>query len=423
MNLRLASLPVFLAAACTGGGPDQPPEIRSDLPRDRDPQISAEDFETQMAASSSFAADLYREARGEPGNLFMSPYSITTALAMTYAGAAGNTAVEMAATLHFDLPPEQLHRALNKLDLELESREAEASGDTIPFRLRTANALFAQAGYPFQARFLDTLAVNYGAGVRVQDFQADPDGARETINRWVEGETNDRIRDLLAPGTITTVTRLVLTNAIYFTAAWDDPFDAADTRDVAFQTPTGPVTVPTLHGFKEGTWGEGPRFRAAELPYDGGKLGMVIVLPDLLPDEVGDPLALLEAELTGDKLAEIDASLHEAQIELALPKFQYDAPLSLRRTLESLGMVDAFANADFSGIDGTTNLVITDVIHKGFVAIDERGTEAAAATAVIVGDTSVPEQRQLIVDRPFLFLIRDRPTGAILFIGRVVDPS
>jgi serpin B len=416
-------LALFFAAACDGSGTVAPPEIRSELPRDRNPSIAEDDFAAQMAASSTFAADLYRQVATEPGNLFMSPHSISTALAMTYAGAAGNTAAEMAATLHFDLPPAELHKAFNKLDLELESREADATGDTIPFRLRTANALFGQHGLPFQAPFLDTLAVHYDAGVHVQDFRTDPEGARETINGWVEDQTNDRIQDLLAPGTITEYTRLVLANAIYFSAAWADPFDDADTADAAFQTPAGPVTVATLHGRKLGTWGEGPRFRAAELPYDGGKLSMVIIVPDFLPAEVGDPLALLEADLTGAKLAEIDASLREAEVELALPKFRFEAPLSLRRTLQDLGMVDAFDAADFSGIDGTRNLAISDVIHKGFVAIDERGTEAAAATAVIIGDTSVPEQRQLIVDRPFLFLIRDRPTGAILFVGRVVDPS
>jgi serpin B len=264
--------------------------------------------------------------------------------------------------------------------------------------------------------FLDTLAVNYGAGLHVLDFLGDPDGSRTVINDWVEDRTNDRIEDLLPQGSITVDTRLVLTNAIYFSAAWDDPFEPGDTRPAPFTLADGStVDVPTLHQTSQSyRYGEGDGFRAAELPYDGEQLSMVVVVPD--------DLASFEASMTGATLAQITDSLEGAEVELALPKFDFDAPLGLKEHLMALGMKDAFLAADFSGIDGTRNLVITDVLHKGFVAIDEKGTEAAAATAVIIGETSVPEHRQLTVDRPFVFLIRDIPTGAILFVGRVVDP-
>jgi serpin B len=303
------------------------------------------------------------------------------------------------------------------------SRETEASGEHQPFRLRTANSLWGQVGKEFLAPFLDTLAVHYGAGLYVLDFEADPEGSREVINTWVEDVTEDKIVDLIPPGAIHEATRLVLTNAIYFSAAWATPFEVEDTAPRPFTTPEGAVDVPTLHQVAELGYGEGPRFRAAELPYDGGQLSMVVVVPELLPEETGDPLSLLEAELTGAKLGEILDSLQAANVTLELPKFQYDAPLSLRDTLSELGMVDAFTtDADLSGIDGTRGLVISDVIHKGFVGIDEKGTEAAAATAVIIDDSAAPEPAELIVDRPFLFFIVDRPTGAVLFVGRVVDP-
>jgi len=418
---RLASL--SLLAACAGPGVDSPPEVRSDLARDLAPSVTPEEQRALTAGNTELAADLYREVRTESGNLFFSPHSISTALAMTYAGAEGETESQMASTLHFTLPEPTLHAAFNWLDLELASREAQASGEHQPFRLRTANSIWGQEGKTFLEPFLDTLALHYGAGLYVLDFAADPEGSREVINDWVEDMTEDKIVDLLPEGAISDATRLVLTNAIYFSAAWATPFEVADTAPRPFTTPDGAVDVPTLHQVAELGYGAGPRFRAAELPYDGGQLSMVVVVPDLLPDEQGDPLALLETELTAAKLDEIVGSLQPANVTLELPKFRYDAPLSLRDRLSELGMVDAFSSdADFSGIDGGRSLVISDVIHKGFVGIDEAGTEAAAATAVVIDDTAAPEPAELIVDRPFLFLILDRPTGAILFMGRVLDP-
>lgn len=406
---------LLFLAACGGDADVGIPEVRSDLARDTTPDIAPAALTSAVEDQVAFAADLYRQVHTEPGNLFMSPLSISTALAMTYAGAAGNTAAEMATTLHFELPPAELHAAFNHLDLELASRGEDASGDTIPFQLRTANAIFGQEGKEFQPTFLDTLAVNYGAGLHVLDFARDAEASRETINSWVEDRTNDKIQDLLGPGTITADTRLVLANAIYFSAAWDDPFEASDTADRDFFVGDVAVSVPTMYQQAALPYGEGTGFRAAELPYDGNKLSMTIVVPD--------DLAAFEASLTGQTIADITAALGERDVKLSLPKFSFDAPLGLKKHLSAMGMNDAFSSAaDFSGIDGTRSLAITDVLHKGFVAIDEKGTEAAAATAVIVGDTSAPEPATLTVDRPFVFFIRDRPTGAILFIGRVLDP-
>lgn len=410
---RLLSL--VLLAACTDAAPDIP-EVRSDVARDMQPAVSAAEYATLVAGNTQFAADLYRQVHDKPGNLFMSPHSISIALAMTYAGANTNTAAQMASTLHFTLPDTQLHAAFNKLDLELASRAEQATGDTIPFRLRTANAIFGQQGKQFEAPFLDTLARNYGAGLRVLDLAADPDGSRETINRWVEDRTNDKIKDLLPKGSVTDLTRLVLTNAIYFSAAWEQPFEASETADRPFHLGDGQtISVPTLHQVYERGYGEGDGYRAAELPYDGGQLSMVVVVPD--------DLAAFEANLDAARIGAIVDSITPHELDLSLPKFKFDAPLGLKDVLIALGMTDAFTPAaDFSGIDGTRDLMITDVLHKGFVAIDEKGTEAAAATAVIVGDSAAPEFATLAVDRPFVFFIRDRPTGAILFVGRVVDP-
>lgn len=405
----------FIAlAGC--GGESFPPEIRSELDRDLDPDVSAAVLDELVAGDTAFATDLYGAIRDEPGNLFFSPHSISTALAMTFAGANGDTEAEMAATLHFTLAEPDLHQAFNALDLALESRAETGTSDTRPFRLTTANSIWGQDGFAFLPAYLDTLAVNYGAGLRVLDFAADPEGSRETINAWVEDRTEDKIQDLIPEGVITDLTKLVLTNAIYFSAAWDEPFEASDTEPGTFTTPDGDVTVDTMHQVAELGYTAGEGYQVVELPYDGGQVSMVIVVPD--------DLAAFEAAFTADVIADIHGGLGGAEVTLSLPRFSFDAPLSLAETLQALGMTSAFSGAaDFSGIDGSRRLAITDVIHKGFIGIDEAGTEAAAATAVIVGDTAVPEPVTVDVDRPFVFWIRDRPTGAVLFVGRVTDPS
>lgn len=407
--------------ACAPDKPAQAQVAQSDKPRVQSPSVASSDLAELVAGNSAFAFDLYQAIRKQPGNLFYSPYSISAALAMTYAGARGATEHQMADVLHFALPQDRLHPAFNALDQALASRGAGAkSKDGKPFRLRIANSLWGQAGYKFLPAFLDTLAENYGAGLRLVDFQKAPEAARKTINDWVSDQTEGKIRDLIPQGAIDTLTRLVLANAIYFNAAWMYPFEKEDTQDGPFYLLDGSqVTVPMMRQSKHLRYFAGDGVQAVELPYDGGEVSMVLLVPDR------GKFPAFEETLTAETVADILANMESANINLAMPKFQYDATLSLAGTLKAMGMPDAFStNADFSGMDGTRNLAITDVFHKAFVAVDEAGTEAAAATAVIIGLTAMPVSPvELTVDRPFIFLIRDMQTGAILFVGRVLNPK
>jgi len=420
LNVLLICILLGLTA-CAPGKPAQAQIAQSDKPRVQSPAVGASDLAELVAGNSAFAFALYQAIRQEPGNLFYSPYSISLALAMTYAGARGNTERQMADVLRFTLPQERLHPAFNALDQALASRGAGAkSKDGKPFRLSVANSLWGRAGYKFLPAFLDTLAVNYGAGLRLVDFQAAPEAARKTINDWVSQQTEDKIRDLIPPGAIDTLTRLVLANAIYFNAAWLHPFEKESTQDGPFYLLDGSqVTVPMMRQDAHFRYFAGEGVQAVELPYDGEEVSMVILVPDK------GRFPAFEAALTADQVADILAKMEFASVNLTMPKFKYDASLSLADTLKAMGMSDAFSmSADFSGMDGTRNLAITDVFHKAFVAVDEAGTEAAAATAVVIGLTAMPASPvDLTVDRPFVFLIRDVQTGAILFVGRVLNPA
>ena len=369
----------------------------------------------------AFAFDLYQQlTKDGDGNLFYSPHSISTALAMTWAGAKGTTATQMAETMHFTLPYADLHAAFNWLDQELAKRNELPEGyEGDAFSLKTANAIWGQKGYAFVQNFLDLLAEHYGAGLLLLDFAGAPDASRVVINEWVAEQTEDRIQDLLPEGSITSDTKLVLTNAIYFLAPWLSPFNPEKTEDGIFTTADGSeVTIPMMKQHIEAPFADGESYRAMEMRYNGNQLSMVIILPDTGKFEE------LEAQLTGDFVGEILGKLQNAAAELAMPKFEFAMDFSVKKMLLALGMVDAFGgNADFSGMSAS-KLAIADVIHKAFVKVDEKGTEAAAATAVIVGPPSVPPQLEpFVMNRPFIFLIRDIPTGQVLFVGRVVDPA
>jgi serpin B len=340
------------------------------------------------------------------------------ALAMTYAGAREETARQMASTLHFTLSRERLHPAFNALDLELAGRGEgleEEQGDG--FRLNVANSIWGQKDYTFLPEFLDVLALNYGAGLRLLDFVMFPERSRITINDWVSDQTEGRIEDLLPQGTITPLTRLVLTNAIYFKASWKTPFLEQLTRDGVFHTLNGrDVTVSMMSLDTEFGYTRAPSCQAVELLYLGEQLSMVILVPD------SGAFEEFEAALDAEQLRSLLRGLASTRVQLSMPKFQYEFTLPLKATLMGLGMEDPFSEfADFSGMDGSRRLFIHDVRHKAFIAVDEKGTEAAAATAVTVGVTSVPPA--VTIDRPFIFLIRDLPTGTVLFLGRVVDPG
>ena len=392
--------------------------VQSEKQRVTTPDVSDADLAELVTGNSGFAFDLYQQVRDESGNLFYSPYSISIALAMTYAGAQGNTEQQMGDALKFTLPQDRLHPAFNALDLALESRSESADGEG--FTLNIVNRLWGQIDYAFLAEFLDVLAVNYGAGLNLLDFRNQPDESRIEINDWVADQTKDRIQDLIAPGMITTDTRLVLTNAIYFLAAWREPFDEASTRERPFQLLNGSeVNTPMMRQTTGFGYAAGDGYEAVELPYEGDQLSMVVIMPDAGRFEE------FESSLDADRVDAITASMSFERVNLTLPKFTFEWEVELGTALSTLGMPTAFSDAaDFSGMNGIGGLFIQAVLHKAFVAVDEAGTEAAAATAVIIGATAVPQEPiPVTIDRPFIFLIRDIDTGTILFLGRVVDPS
>jgi serpin B len=414
-------IPLILAA-CGPAGAGQ--MALSDKPHDLQPQVAAVDSNALVAGEQAFAFDMLHEISGEPGNLFFSPYSISIALAMTYAGARGDTETQMAQSMRYALPQAQLHPAINKLALELEARaQAEGIPEDKAFKLHVANAIWGQNGFPFLPAYLDVLAENYGAGLHLLDFQKDPEEARRIINDWVSRQTEDRIQDIVPPGAIDPLTPLVLSNAIYFKADWAREFSSEATGGGEFTLlDGGKVTVPMMFQHAHFNYAAGDGLQALELPYAGGQLSMLILLPDEGQfDEV-------QASFDAEQLETLIAGLQSQEVKLWLPKFQYEYSLSLKDSLIRMGMTDAFdyQRADFSGMDGARDLYIGDALHKAFVAVDEAGTEAAAATVVIMAPTSAQQPGTPIefkVDRPFIFLIRDNPTGAILFLGRVTNPE
>jgi serpin B len=396
--------------------------LESDKERITSPDVSTSEQALLVEGNSAFAFELYQALREERGNLFYSPYSISLALAMTYAGGRGETAQQMADTLQFLLEQERLHPAFNWLDAELTRRGEGAAGkDGEGFRLNIVNAIWGQKDYEFLSDFLDVLAENYGAGLRILDFITETEKSRLTINDWVSDQTEGRIEDLIPQGAIGELTRLVLTNAIYFNAAWEYPFDEDITVDGPFYLlDGGQVIVPMMKQTESFGYTEGEGYQAVELLYDGCELSMVILLP-----EAGN-FEAFEEGLQGQQVSDIISGLQPTEVALTMPRFEFDSEFSLNDTLAEMGMPIAFSGAaDFSGMTGNRELFISDVIHKAFVAVDEAGTEAAAATAVIMELTAVPEPPvEVTIDRPCIFLlIRDIETGAILFVGRIMNPG
>lgn len=378
----------------------------------------AADRKAVVDGDNAFAVALYGQLRKQNGNLFFSPESISTALAMAYAGARGETATQMAKTLHFTLPPAELHPVMGAL-----LRELNAPQDN--YQLSVANALWAQRGSTFLDDFLKLLKTDYGAGVNEVDFAGSTEAARSTINQWVEQKTQDKIKDLLQPGSLRPDTRLVLTNAIYFKGNWLAQFDKAQTKDEDFHlSPAQTKKAPLMH--REGSFRyfhEGS-FQILEIPYKGNDLSMVI----LLPDEIGG-LAALEQSLT---VSNMQQWLHQLasvpKVIVTVPKFKLTQQFELGTTLGAMGMPVAFSgNANFSGMTGKRDFSISDVIHKAYVDVNEEGTEAAAATAVTMRALAirVPEHAPPVfrADHPFVFLIRDNRSESILFMGRVTDPG
>jgi serpin B len=401
----------LIAASC---GPSSGGEVaRADVPRAPTEGTSSA---VAVAAVNGLAADLYRQLAIDDANLVLSPYSVEVALAMARNGARGETRTQMDAVLRAG-PGAELDAAFNVLDALLAGRSGHRGDDVRngDIELATANAVYGQRDTTFETLFLETLARYYGAGVRLVDFKGAAEAARREINEWVADQTKDRIVDLLPDGSLDALTRMVLTNAIYFKAPWAKKFHPADSQPFT-RVDGSVVSAPAMATTKIGTYGEGPGWRAASIPYLGNELSMVVIVPD--------DVTAFESSLDGDELGAILQATQQQLATLQMPKFGFRTEAALKPLLSALGMPLAFADdADFSGITTEERLRIDDVFHQAFIAVDEEGTEAAAATAVVFEAVSGPVGPSLVVDRPFLFAIRDDTTNAVLFLGRVMDPT
>lgn len=386
------------------------------------PEVEQEILQQLVDGNNGFAWDLYHKLvdietsnNKEVKNIFFSPNSISTALAMTYAGARDRTAEQMKKALHFTLPEEKLHPAFSALIDHLNGADKSEERSYI---LAIANALWGQKGYNFLPQFRQLLADNYGAGLQDVDFVKATEQARQTINTWVEKQTVHKIKELLQKGILDRLTRLVLTNAIYFKSNWAFQFKKDMTQPAPFMVnKLTKIQVPMMHQHTKFKYYRGKNFQVVDLPYVKQELSMLIFLPDQV-----DGLKEVESAINSEKLLQIRSQMHKVKLHVYLPKFKTTYAFSVKDALMALGMVDAFEGANFSGMNGKLDLYISAVIHKAFVDVNEQGTEAAAATAVVVGIRSASRPIVFRVDHPFMFVICDNETGSILFMGRIINP-
>ncbi|WP_437507427.1 serpin family protein [Sorangium sp. So ce1099] len=416
-----------------GGGSTVPPVVEcfeakpgcvlpSDATRIQDPDVSEEDQASLARGNASFALDLGRALHSATANVIYSPHSISTALAMTYAGARTATEQAMAATMRFELPQERLHPAFNYVDLQLQKGAENAGSSTGGgFRLHTANAIWSQIGVPFEKPFLNVLSESYGAHVRLADFATAPQEAEELINKWVSDHTEGKIPKLLSDN-VTPETKAVLVNAIYFHARWGTAFNENLTQPGTFRRGDGStVTAQMMSGRQETGYGAGDGWETVRLPYAGHKAAMHVVLP------AEGTTDAFEESLDSATLEAIINSTEDTLVDITMPKFSFGTSTSLKQTLTDLGMEVAFGpGADFTGLIADGDFWIHDVIHKAVIEVDESGTEAAGSTGVIgntTGSGVAPEPAAIVLDRPFFFFIRDPLTQSILFAGRVNDPT
>ena len=375
---------------------------------------TAENVKLVVDANNQFAFDLYAKYKSKEGNLFFSPYSISSALAMTYEGAYGETAQEMARVFYFPQDAAQLRPGFAQ-----EFNNINAPGK--PYKLSTANALWAQQDYKFLDSYFTTIGNYYGGKVTNLDFIGDTENSRVTINKWVELQTNDKIKDLIPPGEIDTMTRLVLTNAIYFKGTWVWQFDKSATSEADFRVSpekTVKAQMMAITGEKARfNYTETEELQIIELPYSGNEISMLVLLPK------ADTLDALETSLYRGTLDRLRAQMHETGMKVYLPKFKFETKYFMKDDLAEMGMPTAFSgSADFSGMTGAQDLYISQVIHQAFVDVNEEGTEAAAATAVVMKAMAIRTDI-FNADHPFIFLIQEKATGSILFMGRVTDPT
>lgn len=421
------SLPVtvvsLFAVLCVGCGLPTAPgdQVASKLSRLTD-SAPAADLNTLVSGNTDFAIDLYRAMSVEHQNVFLSPHSVSLALSLAYAGSANATTKAFEHTLHIGLPQAQYHAAMNDLDRQLSSRGANAAGaDGGPFRLAIANQLFAQKGFAFVPAYLDVLAQQYGAGARVLDFATKSEASRVDINDWVSAMTQGHISELLPKGFITADTRAVLVNAVSFSAAWAKKFDPANSKPVPFHALDETSTPVTGMYDREmnGSYAHLDDVDVVSLPYDGKQLSLVVLMPK------AGTFTTYEQHLTTATLNAAVAALTPQALELTMPTFELRTSADLGEALQKLGLANAFdSSADFSRMSTADQLAISGVVHQAWVKVSEAGTEAAAATGVVVGRTvSLPVTIPVVVDRPFIFLVRDDATGTVLFMGRFVQPS
>ena len=401
--------------------------LSSDLTHVTDPGVTDDELRQLVEGNTDFALRLYQSLVDETSNLIFSPYSISVALAMTYAGADGNTESQMTEALGFRLRQDTLHRAFNAQQQSLQDRGGnESSGQ---FELNIANAIWSQHDHEFLVTFLDTLAEQYGSEIGRADFSGDPEEARTRINDWVSEQTQDRIQNLLSEGAIDTLTRLVLANAIYFKAGWLRPFDDSRTRPGPFHTIEGEtMETPMMRQTARFGYASGDGYQAVELPYKGGQYSMLVIVPD------SGVFADFQETLKPARLNEVVKDLQDRRVILTMPLFEQRSMADARNALIDMGMTDAFdpTAANFSRMDSGSCAVgnaqclhILDIAHQAYILVNESGTEAAAATAITVGVTSIEPGPpvELTIDRPFIYVIRHRPTGALLFLGRVMNPE
>jgi len=417
---------IAAAAIITAGlllypySPDKPPEAD-------DTASTQQGIQEVVNANNQFAFELYSELdKSERGNIFYSPYSISAALAMTYEGAKGQTADEMKSVFHF--PEYEILRPNFAAIYNGINEENNA------YELRTGNALWAQQDYAFLEDYMSTVEKYYGGKAANLDFVRKTEESRQTINSFIEEQTNNKIKELIPPGVLNEMTRLVLTNAIYFKGTWEWEFDKSDTEDREFKiTPDNAVQVPMMYMENDKAsfnYADLEKLQILELPYKGDGISMLILLPkqgENYDVETGDTITydytLEDIELSSEKLEEYKAEMHETKLDaIYMPKFEFETKYFMKDTLSAMGMPTAFGNADFSGMDGTKDLYISSVIHQAYVKVDEEGTEAAAATAVVMELKAIMPRNIFRADHPFIFIIQERETGNILFLGKVVDP-
>jgi len=396
----------------------------SDTLRNTAPAVAASDI-TQLANDlNAFNFSVYDQIRNDDGNLFYSPYSLFSALMMVWAGSSGQTRTQMKTVLNLSLDDSLIHPAANALELAVTqpvSTSGFKTGDS--FTCRVDNTLWGQPGYPFLQSYLDVMAEHYGARLGLLDFAGGVEPARKTINDWIEKNTAGRIKDLIAPNALNPLTKLILTNAVYFKASWQNPFKTLQTMNKPFTLlDSSTVMVPMMTQTEYFSYGKFGTFQTVVLPYVGGKTSMVILVPDK------GSFSAFDASLDANLFSQIGSSptLTSQKVQLTMPRFTVEWFRDYVALLKQMGMTDAFdpGTADFSGIDGTQNLYIDKVFQKAWAAVDEAGTEAAAATYIAMPFSMPPPSQPVVldIDRPFIFAIQDTGTKAILFMGRVLSP-